>query len=78
MQNVQIGEIDGSIGLLCIVVCQDSQVAECPAKDIVDDQDGAVRVAAGLVGLVVSEGRLGAGGFARPVETCLAAFTHFV
>lgn len=46
---LQVYDVDCSVGLLREVVCQQTKVGECPAKDIVDEEDGGVLVSAGDV-----------------------------
>lgn len=75
-EHILVGDVDGHIGFLCVVVGQQTDVGQLPAKDVADDEDGGVLVVAGDVGLVLAEGRLLAGRSTVPLESRFAALGH--
>ena len=75
-QHLLVGDVDGHIGFLCVVVGQKTNVGQCPAKDIADDEDSGILVVAGDVGWVVSELGLLADRLAVPLESLFAAGRH--
>lgn len=75
-EHILVGDVDGHIGFLCVVVGQQTDVGQLPAKDVADDEDGGVLVVAGDVGLVLAEGRLLAGRSTVPLESRFAAVRH--
>jgi len=48
--GLQVYNVNSCVRLLGEVVCQQTKVGECPAKDIVDEEDGGVLVVASDVG----------------------------
>lgn len=78
IKHLLVGDVDGHIGLLCVVVGQQTDVGQSPAKDIGDDEDSGILVVAGDVGWVVSELGLLADGLAVPLESLFAASRHDV
>lgn len=36
-RGIQVGKVDGSVGLLGVVVCQDTGIGQSPAEDVVYD-----------------------------------------
>lgn len=75
--HLLVRHVDRSIGLLGIVISQDPRVVECPAKDIVHDQDSGILVGSRDISVVAGEFCLGARGLSTPVEASFAAL-HFV
>lgn len=73
---LQVGKVDGGIGLLRVVVGQQAQVGKSPAEDVVDHQDGGVLVVAGNVCIQTGDLGLLARGGAIPLESGFAAFRH--
>ena len=74
--NLLVRNVDGHIGLLCVVVGQQTDVGQSPAKDIADDEDSGILVVASDVGWVVSELGLLADRLAVPLESLFAAGRH--
>jgi hypothetical protein len=50
-----IGDINSCICFLRVVVCEKTGIVEGPAECIVNEEDGAVRIRACYVGVVVGE-----------------------
>ena len=61
-EHILVGDVDGHIGFLCVVVGQQTDVGQLPAKDV--------------AGLVLAEGRLLAGRSTVPLESRFAALGH--
>jgi hypothetical protein len=76
MGHLLVRDVDGHIGFLCVVVGQQTDVGQCPTKDIADDEDSSILVVASDVGLVLAECGLLADRLAVPLESFLAAGRH--
>lgn len=72
-EYLQVGKVDGGVGLFSVVVGQKTSIGQSPAKDVVDDQDGGILVGASDIGVVAGNLDLLAGGLAIPLESGLAA-----
>jgi hypothetical protein len=69
---LHIGYVDGRIGFLRVVVCEDADVGESPAEDVGDDKDSGILVVAGDIAVDVVELGLLANGLAVPLEAGFA------
>lgn len=72
----QIRDVDGRADLGGILVGEEAGVGECPAVEVVDDDDGYVRVRARHIAALVVDDRLAALGRAIPLEALEAARAH--
>jgi hypothetical protein len=75
-EYVLIGYINSDIGLLCVVVRQESDVGKSPAKNVRDNKDSSVLVVASHVGFVLAEGCLLACGLSVPGKSSFAVFAR--
>jgi hypothetical protein len=76
--NLLVRHVDGDIGLFCVVVRQNSNVGQCPAKDVADDKDSSVLVVTRYIGLVFAERGLLAHRLAVPGESSFAILAGHV
>jgi hypothetical protein len=76
-ESLQIRQVNGGIGFLCEVVGEKAEVRECPAKDIVDDEDGGGLGVTSHVSGVVCKLDLLASRLPVPVEARFATIPHF-
>jgi len=69
---LHVGNVNGRIGFLRVVVCQNADVGKCPAEDIGDDKDSGILVVAGNIAVDVVELGFLADGLGAPLEAGLA------
>ena len=70
--SLHVGNVDGRIGFLCVVVCQNADVGKSPAENVGDDKDSGVLVVAGNIAVNVVELGFLADGLGAPLEAGLA------
>lgn len=75
-QDLLVGNVDGHIGLLCVVVGKQADIGQCPTKDVGDDEDSSILVVTSDVGWVLAESGLLADRLAVPLESFFAAARH--
>lgn len=51
-QDLQVDYVDGGIGLLCVMVRENTDVGERPAKNVGNDEDGSILRVACDIGLI--------------------------
>ena len=73
---LHIGYVDGCIGFLRIVICQNADVGKSPTEDVGDNEDSGILVVAGDIAVNLVELCHLADGLAVPLEAGLAVITR--